>query len=112
MLRKKSEGLETGLAYNADQFSLLVSDAEWELVKTLADYPQAIGNAAANLDPSLLAAYLYELSKSFSRFYHDCPILNAASPDLSAARLGLSQAVLRVLRDALHLICVPFLEAM
>jgi arginyl-tRNA synthetase len=113
MLRKKSE--ETGSeeqACNDDVFSLLVSDAEWELVKTLAEYPQAVSGAAASLDPSLLAAYLYELSKSFSRFYHDCPILNAASPDLSAARLGLSQAVLRVLRDALHLICVPFLEAM
>jgi arginyl-tRNA synthetase len=97
---------------NADVFSLLVSDAEWELLKTLAAYPHAVAGAAANLDPSLLAAYLYELSKSFSRFYHDCPILNAESPDLSAARLGLSQAVLRVLKDALNLICVPFLEAM
>jgi arginyl-tRNA synthetase len=113
MLRKKSE--ETGnetLAVNTDAFSLLVSDAEWELVKTLAAYPTAISEAAAALDPSHLAAYLYELSKCFSRFYHDCPILNAESPDLSAARLGLSQAVLRVLQDALHLICVPFLEAM
>jgi arginyl-tRNA synthetase len=95
-----------------DVFSLLVSDSEWELVKTLAAYPQAISEAAASLDPSRLAAYLYELSKCFSRFYHDCPILNAENPDLSAARLGLSQAVLRVLKDALHLICVPFLEVM
>jgi len=93
-------------------FSLLTSDPEWELVKTLAAYPQAVGDAAEALDPSRLAAYLYELSKCFSRFYHDCPILSAENPDLSAARLGLSQAVLRVLKDALNLICVPFLEAM
>jgi arginyl-tRNA synthetase len=94
------------------EFSLLVSDAEWELVKTLAAYPQAVSEAAADLEPSRLAAYLYELSKGFSRFYHDCPVLNAETPELSAARLGLSRAVLRVLQDALNLICVPFLEAM
>ena len=97
---------------SSDAFSLLVSDPEWELVKALAVYPQAISDAAAALDPSRLAAYLYELSKCFSRFYHDCPILNAGEPRLSCARLGLSRAVLRVLKDALNLICVPFLEAM
>jgi arginyl-tRNA synthetase len=100
------------LAMSNEVFCLLVSDPEWELVKALAAYPQAVSDAAADLDPSRLAAYLYELSKCFSRFYHDCPILNAENPDLSSARLGLSRAVLRVLKDALNLICVPFLEAM
>jgi arginyl-tRNA synthetase len=93
-------------------FSLLTSDAEWELVKTLAAYPQAISAAATGLDPSCLTSYLYDLSKGFSRFYHDCPILSAESPDLSAARLGLSRAVLRVLKDAFNLACIPFLETM
>ena len=96
----------------SEEFSLLVSDSEWELIKSLAAYPAAISDAAAGLDPSHLAAYLYDLSKCFSRFYHDCPILNAGNPALSAARLGLSRAVLKVLKDALNLICVPFLEVM
>ena len=108
MLRKRNEALMV----DESTFSLLVSDPEWELVKTLAAYPAAISEAAAGLDPSRLAAYLYELSKCFSRFYHDCPILNAGDANVSAARLALSQAVLRVLPDALYLICVPFLEIM
>jgi arginyl-tRNA synthetase len=113
MLRKKNEKTGGGnIAHDAGTFSLLISDPEWELVKTLAAYPQAVSEAAASLDPSRLAAYLYELSKCFSRFYHDCPILNADDPGLSAARLGLSRAVLRVLRDALQLTCIPFLEVM
>jgi arginyl-tRNA synthetase len=91
---------------------LLTGDAEWELLKALAGCAEALDGAAARTDPSLLAAWLYELSKAFSRFYHDCPVLGAADPELSAARLALSRAVLRVLRDALSLICVPFLEAM
>ncbi|MCL2599917.1 MAG: arginine--tRNA ligase [Treponema sp.] len=107
LLRMSGEQQSAG-----NDFALLVSDPEWELIKTLAFYPQAVGEAAANLDPSRMAAYLYDLSKGFSRFYHDCPILNADNRELSLARLGLSRAVLLVLRDALDLICVPFLEAM
>jgi arginyl-tRNA synthetase len=112
-LQKRGSGIgDQGSGFGNDAFALLVSDPEWELVKTLAAYPQAVSDAAADLDPSRLAAYLYELSKCFSRFYHDCPILNAENPGLSGARLGLSGAVLMVLKDALNLICVPFLEAM
>jgi arginyl-tRNA synthetase len=92
--------------------ALLSGDAEWELLKTLAAYPEAVAAAAAGMDPSLLAAYLYELSKCFSRFYHDCPVLNAENPGLVKARLALSRAVLKVLQDALELICIPFLETM
>ncbi|MDR3341369.1 MAG: arginine--tRNA ligase [Treponema sp.] len=91
---------------------LLSGDAEWELIKTLGTYPEAVSEAAARMDPSLLATYLYELSKAFSRFYHDCPILNAESPDLAATRLALSRGVLVVLREALYLIGIPFLEIM
>jgi arginyl-tRNA synthetase len=92
--------------------ALLAGDAEWELIKSLAAYPGAVAAAAEGMDPSLLTAYLYELSKCFSRFYHDCPVLNAENPGLVRARLALSRAVLRVLKDALELVCIPFLEAM
>jgi arginyl-tRNA synthetase len=91
---------------------LLTGDPEWEVLKILAAYPEAVAAAAEALDPSFLAAYLYELSRAFSRFYHDCPILNAGDPPLAEARLALCRGVLAVLRDALDLICVPFLEAM
>ncbi len=91
---------------------LLTEDAEWELIKTIEAYPDAVANAAAKMNPSFLTAYLYELSKGFSRFYHDCPILNAPEENLAAARLALSKAVLVILKDALNLVCIPFLEAM
>jgi len=93
-------------------FSLLVSDPEWELVKILAAYSDAVKEAAESLNPSCITAYLYELSKAFSRFYHDCPILNAGNPSLSRARLELSRAVMMALKSAFHLVCIPFLEVM
>jgi arginyl-tRNA synthetase len=94
------------------RFECLGGDAEWELIKTLGNYNDAIAAAAAGMDASLLTAYLYELAKNFSRFYHECPILNAEEPDTAFARLSLSRAVLKVLTDALDLVCIPFLEVM
>jgi arginyl-tRNA synthetase len=91
---------------------LLEGDAEWDLVKTIAGYEDAVNASAAAMDPSVLTAYLYELSRSFSRFYHDCPILNAPDADLAASRLALSREVLRVLKGALYLVCIPFLDVM
>jgi arginyl-tRNA synthetase len=90
---------------------LLSSDAEWELIKTISSCGETVADAAARMDPSLLTAYLYELSKTFSRFYHDCPILKA-EPDLAASRLALCRSALGVLRKTLELTCIPFLEAM
>jgi arginyl-tRNA synthetase len=108
-LLRKAENQFEGKPVN---YSLLSGDAEWELVKLLGAYRGAVADAASGMDPSLLAAYLYEISRAFSRFYHDCPILNAESADLAAARLALCRAMLKVLRDALNLVCIPFLEAM
>jgi arginyl-tRNA synthetase len=112
MLRKKEKEGGTEAVANSDNFSLLISDPEWELVKTLAFYPSAVAQSAAALDPSGLASYLYELSKCFSRFYHECPILNCGTKALSEARLELSRAVMLVLKDAFYLVCIPFLEVM
>jgi arginyl-tRNA synthetase len=103
---------DTARETDAASYALLVSDPEWELLKTLANYGETVNAAAEALDPSLVGTYLYELSKAFSRFYHDCPILQAENSSLSRARLDLSKAVLTVLKDAVNLVCIPFLEAM
>jgi arginyl-tRNA synthetase len=112
LLRKDSQRREARGATGKVTPELLTTDAEWELLKALEAYPEVIAEAATGMDPSVLASYLYEVSKAFSRFYHDCPILGAEDPDLAATRLCLSQAVLHVIRDALDLIGIPFLETM
>ena len=115
MLRKNEDpakGERGGRHADMHDFSLLTSDSEWDLIKLLASYPEAVAQAAVNLDPSYLTGYLYELSKAFSRFYHECPILNCEDRILSEARLCLSRAVMYVLKDAFYLTCIPFLSVM
>jgi arginyl-tRNA synthetase len=112
ILRKAAENgiADTGSAQTGS--GLLVHEAEWELVKLLDSYPSVVRKAAESLDPSGVASYLYDVSRGFSRFYHECPILAAENPELVCARLSLARSVRTVLQNAMHLILVPFLETM
>ncbi|MGE4583759.1 MAG: arginine--tRNA ligase [Sphaerochaeta sp.] len=92
--------------------SLLTLFDERELIKQIALYPEVVAKAGAEYDPSLLCTYLYDLSKLFSRWYHDNPVLKAATPALVRSRIELASMVLQVLKNAFSLIGVPFLASM
>lgn len=109
MLRKKEDSAS---AYGSIKPELLAKKIEWDLVKLVAGYPEAVEEAGQNYNPSVLAGHLYSIASSFSRFYHDEPILNCPDKDLSASRLALCEAVLVVLKNGLELLCIPFLEVM
>jgi arginyl-tRNA synthetase len=91
---------------------LLVSDADWALVKSVAAFPEAVESAASSMEPSVLASYLHDLAADFSAWYRDNPVLANPDADLAASRLELVRAVKRSFEAASALICVPFLEAM
>ena len=95
-----------------EALACLTSEIEWELIKLLGKFPQVVEKAARNMDPSGIAVYLYDVAKTFSRFYHDCPIITADDKKLAGARLALAQCVRTVLQNGLNLILVPFLEKM
>ena len=97
-----------------DALKLLTHESEWALVKELERYPSVIEKAANDLDPSVLAVYLYDLSKAFSSFYRDCPILSAAQEEkrLAGARLFLAKSTLSVIKNAMNLLLIPYLDRM
>ncbi|HAM79095.1 MAG TPA: arginine--tRNA ligase [Treponema sp.] len=115
ILRKAEEqGLSANLGSNAQSLSLLTHESEWALIKSLGRFPQVVEKAATDLDPSQMASYIYEICKAFSAFYRDCPILSVAEENktLASARLCLASCTLTVLRSAMNLVLVPFLEKM
>ncbi len=93
-------------------WSLLTVDEEWLLVQSIADFPSIVGQAAAELNPSLLTSFLYDIARTYSSYYHDHPILAAEEPAVRTARLHLTAAVLVVLKAGLHFLNIPFLEVM
>lgn len=115
ILRKAEEqGLSANLGSDAQSLSLLTHESEWALIKSLGRFPQVVEKAATDLDPSQMASYIYEICKAFSAFYRDCPILSVAEENktLASARLCLASCTLTVLRSAMNLVLVPFLEKM
>ncbi|MDD2297055.1 MAG: arginine--tRNA ligase [Sphaerochaetaceae bacterium] len=92
--------------------SLLALHEERELVKLIAVFGEAIEEAGRNLNPAIISSYLYDLSRLFSKYYHDYPILRAETPPLVKARVTLVTMVLQVLRNAYALVGIPFLETM
>lgn len=85
---------------------------ERELLKLIASFPEVVEQAGLEMNPSLITGFLYDISKLFSKFYHDYSILHAEDLSLIKARVTLSQMVLQVLKNAFSLVGIPFLESM
>lgn len=92
--------------------SALDSQDDWELVKLLGEFPSRVEEASDELNPSHITAYLFELAKTFSRYYHEYPILTAPTPQARDARLLLAISTAQVLKNGFRLINIPFLESM
>ncbi|MBP5329717.1 MAG: arginine--tRNA ligase [Spirochaetaceae bacterium] len=108
---RKAEETGTQILDKAD-LSLLTNPLEWELIKLLGDYPEAVHRAAEKLDPSEITAVLYGIAKAFSSFYHDCSILGIEDKELLQARLKLVSCVKTVLKNGMELVLIPFMETM
>jgi arginyl-tRNA synthetase len=109
---RKHEGGEGNAARGKASAERLVSDADWSVLRRIAELPEAAAAAAAALEPSILAGYLHDLAADFSAWYRDNPVLTNEDADLAASRLELVRAAKRSFEAATALICVPFLEAM
>jgi arginyl-tRNA synthetase len=62
------------------------------LIRKLLELEEQIEMAVEKLSPHNLTHYAVDLAKSFNAFYRDCKVVEPAEPELSAARLHLSQA--------------------
>ena len=111
MLRKYEERKDEflGGVYSPD---LLETDQERELIKLLMSFPEIVSDAGKGMNPSIITAYLYDLSKVFSRYYHDTSILKEPDKNIVLTRIQLVKAVLQVLKNAFYIVGIPFLERM
>jgi arginyl-tRNA synthetase len=91
--------------------SLLTHEAEVALIKQLAKLPGAVREAGERYAPFVIAEWCYNTARSFSSFYHHCPVLDA-SPDLRAARLRLVAATAQALENGLKLLGIRAPERM
>ncbi len=90
----------------------LETDAEWQLSMQLAALPGVIASASANRTVAPVAQFALETARSFTTFYHECPVLSADSEDVKNTRLALCAATLQVLKNALAILGIEAMERM
>jgi len=109
----EKQAVEQGMAVNSADQALhrLVEPEEHALLKTLADYPQMVAGAAADLAPHRVIFFLMELAGQFHGFYNKHKVLTSDS-ELTRARLALCGGLKRVFRNGLHLVGLTAPESM
>jgi len=86
--------------------SLLIAPSEIALMQRLADYPEMLASAAADLAPHDVAFYLRDVAAAFHSYYAAERFLLDDNAELTRARLALLAATRQVLRNALAVLGV------
>ncbi|MBE0676284.1 MAG: arginine--tRNA ligase [Bacteroidales bacterium] len=100
---KKSHG--KGLAVeNLLASGCIPMPKETDLIRMLRRYPTVVSDAANQMNPSVIANYVYELAREYNQFYHEFSILN--EPDIKRRdyRLLLSAKVAEVIKSSMSLL--------
>jgi arginyl-tRNA synthetase len=113
---EKAEGeQEKGIDYQ-----LVTTDAEYELIKALAKYPDEVLDVAKSMKKDVwgttfasnkLTSYGYALATLFNKFYDSCPVLKT-EPDVKEARLFLVKAFVTTMINCLRILGIPIVDRM
>ena len=85
---------------------------EISLIKLILNYPMIINQSAKNLNPSILANYLYALSKDYNHFYQKIPILSAEDENDIHFRVSISKKVAELISNGMKLLGISVPEKM
>jgi arginyl-tRNA synthetase len=88
---------------NAD-IAGLQDEGSWEVVRQLANFPAMIKRAVEEYEPSVIAKYAIQLSKSFNKYYAHTKVLTDDAEKNS--RLAMVASVAAVLKESLRLLGV------
>ena len=80
------------------------SDSEKALMLQLTGFESAVDQAAAELAPHKICAFIYELANAFNRFYHETRILGETDENKKQSWIALITLTLRVLEQAIDLL--------
>jgi len=89
---------------------LLDAPAELNLARHLLKLSDVVRDVEAELLPSKLCEYIFELSGKFNQFYESCSVMQAESKELQRSRLALCGLSASVLRLSLGLLGIDTLE--
>lgn len=89
-----------------------LNKAEQKLIILLSSYEELIEKSAADLNPALIANYIYDISKEYNSFYQSNRILDAENESEQQLRLAITQWTGNVIRHGLSLLGIGAPERM
>ena len=89
-----------------------VQPQERELLIQLNRYPNVVAESAQQYDPSHLANYLFNLAKTFNKFYADLSILNSDDEQVRSFRVKMSELTADVIEKGMKLLGIQVPERM
>lgn len=95
-----------------DYFVERVGSEEYELVKSLAEFPDTVRESAEKYEPCYISRLSVDISQKFNKFYLNCPILSVEDENVKNFRLALTRATLQVLKNAFALLGIGIPEKM
>ncbi|MEO5782608.1 MAG: arginine--tRNA ligase, partial [Ginsengibacter sp.] len=85
---------------------------EKELILSIEQYSQIIEQAATELNPSVIANYIFHLAKTFNSFYTEHSIANAESDEKKQLRLQIATMTANVIKSSTQLMGIRVPERM
>ncbi|MFD3156341.1 arginine--tRNA ligase [Haloimpatiens sp. FM7330] len=110
--RGKSILRKLGTASEEVDYSKLNTKEEFELIKNLGGFNDAISNSIDKLEPSIVTRYIIEVAKAFNKFYNSHSIANAKDDETKMARLRMVEATCEVIKNGLGLLGIDVVEKM
>jgi arginyl-tRNA synthetase len=89
---------------------LLREPHERALALQLLRLSEALDTATADYAPNAITSYLWDLAKTYSGFFQNCPVLKAESEALRASRLLLCDLTGRTIKRCLDLLGIRAME--
>jgi len=94
------------------KLSLLNHEQEIKLIYLLIEFEDLILKLSENLEPQLLANYLFDLATKFHKYYSTCRIINGDNEELTKSRLYLTKAIKITLSNGLNILGISSPERM
>ena len=110
-LLNKSRGQE--ITFHVSGFgSLHLLSVEKEIIKLLYRFPDIVVQAGEEMNPGLVANYVYDLAKEYNQFYQEVPVLKEENRTVVSFRLIMSEFTGDVIRKAMKLLGIEVPERM
>lgn len=89
-----------------------INELERELIKYIFEFEQVIEESGKAYNPAVIANFIYELTKTFNRYYHEHSILKEENKEIQQFRLVLIKQCAVIISSAMQLLGIKVPEKM